>query len=659
MTSVRGASGGRPTGRVSDPEQALVPAPSAVEVQARLTEAEETLRAIRNGEVDALVVQDASPAAQVFTLSSADRPYRMFVENMRDGAATVSESGIILYANRRLADLLMYRLPHVMGSQITSFIASDDHAALKAISGRAQAGGTIEAELVARDGARIPVRINSSTLDVDSHELLCLTFADLTEQRAQGREIDRLGHAQAERMRELELAQEALTLQATHDALTGLPNRKLIIDRLTQGLALAKRLQTSIGLIFVDLDNFKAINDTGGHAAGDAVLREVADRLVTAVRPMDSVSRLGGDEFVVVLPGLESPAQAIAVGRRIAASVDVPIMLSHRTMTVSASIGISVANPAIAESGVDPDTLLRQADSAMYHAKSLGGARTQLFNIGTPSVVAADRDKWIARIRRALDEDRFVLHGQPIVDLATGRVVQHELLLRMRGDSDDLILPLSFLPVAEKSGLIAEIDQWVITQATKIAAQGRPVGVNLSASCAGDPRMLDLIEAELSHHATDPGNIVFEITETAVMQNMDRATRFVEQLVSLGCNFALDDFGTGFASFTYLKMLPVRYLKIDVDFVRDVARSKRDMFVVRAIVALAGDFGQQTIAEGVEDEATATVLRDLGVTYAQGFLYGRPRPLIGGTPSSLSDAAPPGTPPDDSARGATSSTTGP
>jgi diguanylate cyclase (GGDEF)-like protein/PAS domain S-box-containing protein len=659
MTSVRGASGGRPTGRVSDLEQALVPAPSAVEVQARLTEAEETLRAIRNGEVDALVVQDASPAAQVFTLSSADRPYRMFVENMRDGAATVSESGIILYANRRLADLLMYRLPHVMGSQITSFIASDDHAALNAISGRAQAGGTIEAELVARDGARIPVRINSSTLDVDSHELLCLTFADLTEQRAQGREIDRLGHAQAERMRELELAQQALTLQATHDALTGLPNRKLIIDRLTQGLALAKRLQTSIGLIFVDLDNFKAINDTGGHAAGDAVLREVADRLVTAVRPMDSVSRLGGDEFVVVLPGLESPAQAIAVGRRIAASVDVPIMLSHRTMTVSASIGISVANPAIAESGVDPDTLLRQADSAMYHAKSLGGARTQLFNIGTPSVVAADRDKWIARIRRALDEDRFVLHGQPIVDLATGRVVQHELLLRMRGDSDDLILPLSFLPVAEKSGLIAEIDQWVITQATKIAAQGRPVGVNLSASCAGDPRMLDLIEAELSHHATDPGNIVFEITETAVMQNMDRATRFVEQLVSLGCNFALDDFGTGFASFTYLKMLPVRYLKIDVDFVRDVARSKRDMFVVRAIVALAGDFGQQTIAEGVEDEATATVLRDLGVTYAQGFLYGRPRPLIGGTPSSLSDAAPPGTPPDDSARGATSSTTGP
>jgi diguanylate cyclase (GGDEF)-like protein len=432
-------------------------------------------------------------------------------------------------------------------------------------------------------------------------------------------------------MRELELAQEALILQATHDALTGLPNRHLIIDRLSQALALATRLSTSIGLIFVDLDSFKEINDTGGHGAGDAVLRAVADRLVTAVRPMDSVSRIGGDEFVVVLPALESPAQAVAIGRRIAASIDAPIMLSHRTMNVSASIGISVADPGSDDVEADPDSLLRQADSAMYHAKSLGGARTELFDItATPSVVAADRDKWIARIRRALDEGRFVLHGQPIVDLATGRIVQHELLLRMRGKSDDLIMPVAFLPAAENSGLIAEIDQWVIAQAAKIAAQGRPVGVNLSASSAGDPRMLDLIERELRRHATTPGNVVFETTETGVMQNMDRPTRFVQHLVSLGCNFALDDFGTGFASFTYLKLLPVRYLKIDIDFVRDVARSKRDMFVVRAIVALAGDFGQQTIAEGVEDEATAAVLRDLGVTYAQGYLYGRPRPLING-----------------------------
>jgi EAL domain-containing protein (putative c-di-GMP-specific phosphodiesterase class I) len=236
---------------------------------------------------------------------------------------------------------------------------------------------------------------------------------------------------------------------------------------------------------------------------------------------------------------------------------------------------------------------------------------------------------WIGRIRQALDRGHLVLYGQPIVELATGEVIQQELLLRMRNNAGRLIPPLAFLPTAERCGLIYEIDQWVIKQAVRAAARGDVVGINLSASSAGDPRALELIEREIRDHHTDPSKLVFEITETAVMENLDRAALFAERLVALGCGLALDDFGTGFASFTYLKRLPVQYLKIDIDFVRDVAHSTRDMFVVRAIVALAGDFGQQTVAEGVEDEATAAVLRDLGVTYAQGYLYGRPRPLNG------------------------------
>jgi diguanylate cyclase (GGDEF)-like protein len=612
------------------------------EIQARLTEAEETLRAIRNGEVDALVVRDASPAAQVFTLSSADRPYRIFVENMRDGAATVSDSGIVLYANRRLGDLLSRPLPQIIGSPVSSFIASDGLAALRAISGPAGAsGGTIEAELGVGE-KRIPVRVNASTLDVDGHELICLTFADLTEQNAQKREIARLGRVQADRMRELELAQAALTEQATHDALTGLPNRSLLIDRLAQALALARRMDMSTGLIFVDLDHFKEINDTGGHAAGDAVLRQVSERLLSAVRPMDSVSRLGGDEFVVLLPALESPEDAVAVAKRIATALDVPLTLSHGAVTVTASVGISLSHPTNSEEDLDPDRLLRQADTAMYHAKSLGGSRTELFDAAnTPTVLQADRDMWIARIRQALDEDGLVLHGQPIVELATGKTVQQELLLRMRDPGGNLFPPLAFLPVAEQCGLIYEIDQWVIKQAIRTAPRGEPVSINLSASSVGDPRLFDLIERELRDQGTDPSRVVFEITETAVMQNMDRATMFAERLVTLGCKLALDDFGTGFASFTYLKRLPVQYLKIDIDFVRDVARSQRDMFVVRAIVALAGDFGQQTIAEGVEDQATADVLRDLGVTFAQGYLYGRPGQLLDDSDHPRSAAAKP------------------
>jgi diguanylate cyclase (GGDEF)-like protein/PAS domain S-box-containing protein len=622
----------RPAARLTRVKRAAevgAPAVAGPDVQARLSEAEETLRAIRNGEVDALVVRDASPAAQVFTLTSADRPYRLFVENMRDGAATVSEAGTILYANRRLGELISRPLRNLIGSPVSSLFARGDDRALDAVSTADR--GAIEVEMITGAGEKVPVRVNASRLDVNSENVLCITFADLTDQNAQKLEIARLSQLQAERMRELEVAQAALTEQATHDSLTGLPNRNLLIDRLTQALALAERSGGQTGLIFVDLDHFKEINDTAGHAAGDAVLREVAQRLLSAVRPMDSVSRLGGDEFVVLLPALENPDDAVEVAARIERTIDPPIGLDHGDVAVTASIGVSICDPG-ALGHLTPEGLLRHADTAMYHAKSLGGSRTEFFDLAsTPTVHAADREMWIGRIRRALAEGEFVLHAQPIVELATGTVVQHELLLRMRDGPNRLIPPSAFLPTAERCGLIAEIDQWVITAATRIAAQGAAVAVNLSAASAGDPRVVDLIERELRSQATEPANLMLEITETAVMQDMDRATRFAERLVALGCRFALDDFGTGFASFTYLKRLPVQYLKIDIDFVRDVAHSQRDMFVVRAIVALANDFGQQTIAEGVETQATADVLCDLGVTYAQGYLFGRPDVFSVGT----------------------------
>jgi diguanylate cyclase (GGDEF)-like protein/PAS domain S-box-containing protein len=615
------------------PPPVLVPTSDLADVQARLDEAEETLRAIRHGEVDALVVQNETPAAQVFTLSSADRPYRRFVESMRDGAATVSESGIVLYANRRLAGLLALPLRQLIGSPITSFVAATDRVALRGISGRH--GGTIEVRLIDSNQREIPVRISTSKLDVDAHDLLCITITDLTEQNAQKLEIDRLGQAQAERMRELELAKTTLTeqaaqltVQATHDSLTGLPNRHLLIDRLSQSLALAQRSKSSTGLIFVDLDHFKQINDTLGHDAGDSVLRQISERLLGSVRPMDSVSRLGGDEFVVLLPQLGSPKDVIAVASRIAAHIEAPLELPDGPIAVTASIGIARSDQTPLAQHRNPDQLLQQADTAMYHAKSLGGSQFQVFDAKrTPSILLADRTFWVSRIHEALEEDRFVLHAQPIIELATGAVVQQELLLRLRDRDGSLVPPLAFLPTAERCGLIGEIDQWVIKQGAELAARGRLTAVNLSAASAGNPVVLELIEHELDRHGTDPGNLVFEITETAVMQNIDRGRRFAEHLVALGCQIALDDFGTGFASFIYLKRLPVRYLKIDIEFVRGLVHSRQDRSVVSAIVSLADGFGQHTIAEGVEDEETADLLRDLGVTYAQGYLFGRPAPI--------------------------------
>ena len=289
------------------------------DLEARLVEAEETLRAIRAGEVDALVVHDASPDAQVFTLSSADRPYRMFVENMRDGAATLSESGVVLYANQALAELAARPLARLIGAPIKTLFAHGTIGALQTIGGLP--GGTAEIDLISDSGERVPVRISTSTLDVGTRPVLCVTFADLRQQNAHKAEINRM---QIERVTELERTQDALTQQATHDSLTGLANRGLLMDRIVQALAVAARSQQAIGLIFVDVDGFKEINDTRGHAAGDSVLRQIAERLQSVVRPMDSVARLGGDEFVVLLPALARRGDAAAVAARIASAVSFP-----------------------------------------------------------------------------------------------------------------------------------------------------------------------------------------------------------------------------------------------------------------------------------------------------------------------------------------------
>jgi diguanylate cyclase (GGDEF)-like protein/PAS domain S-box-containing protein len=605
------------------------PAPSSPleasepDLRARLSRAEETLRAIRCGEVDALVVRDASSDAQVFTLSSADRPYRLFVDNMRDGAATVSQAGIILYANLSLAELAGRPLVELIGSPVGELLAEGGVAALQQISG--PSGGTIEVEIVTESSQTVPVWINAWSLDVGDHVVLSLTFADLTQRNAHRHEIQRL---QTERLRELESGQHALAHQATHDTLTGLANRALLVDRTAQALALANRSRQSVGLIFVDLDEFKAINDTRGHASGDVVLREIASRLLAAVRPMDSVCRLGGDEFIVLLPGLTSSQDAAHVADRISAGIEAPIDLGHSSVLLTASIGLALATAPVSDGELAVDGLIQRADAAMYHSKSLGGARVNVFEPGvTPTVFEADRETWVGRIRDALDNDRFVLHAQPIVDLASGATIQHELLLRLRDHDDQLIAPLAFLPTAERCGLVGAIDQWVIKRAVRLACSGQSVAINLSAASAADPVVLSVIEHEIQRHGVDPAAIMFEITETAVMQNLERGQRFAEHMVALGCSFALDDFGTGFASFTYLKRLPIQYLKIDLEFVREASSSQRDRAVVSAIVELADGFGLQTIAEGVEDAQTAQVLRELGVTFAQGYLFGRPMPI--------------------------------
>ena len=287
------------------------------EALVRMTEAEDTLRAIAAGEVDAFVISDGATGPRVFSLSTADRPYRIFVENMRDGAATLAASGLILYANRRLAELLARPQESIVGAPLSTFLPADAAIGLETLRGPGGLGATLEFDLINADGVAVPVLVGTSPLEVDGERLTCLTFTDLSAQKFQDREIARLGQAQAERMADLEDAQAALTQQATHDSLTGLPNRALLVDRIDQVLFRLKRSGRRCAVLFVDLDGFKLINDTHGHAVGDTVLRTVADKLVGVLRPMDTVARIGGDEFVVLAPDVDSHPHAFDMGTRL------------------------------------------------------------------------------------------------------------------------------------------------------------------------------------------------------------------------------------------------------------------------------------------------------------------------------------------------------
>jgi diguanylate cyclase (GGDEF)-like protein len=594
---------------------------------ARMTEAEDTLRAIAAGEVDAFVISDETLGRRVFTLSTADRPYRMFVENMRDGAATLSSSGLTLYANRRLAELLSYPREAIVGCPLETFLAGDPAAALKAIRGPDGLGTTVEVELLDAEGNRVPVQVGSSPLLVDGDQLLCLTFTDLSAHRAKDREIARLGRAQSDRLAELQQAQDALTTQATHDALTGLPNRALLVERIDHAIARCRRAGGFLAVLFVDLDRFKQINDTHGHAAGDITLRRVAHKLVSVLRPSDTVARIGGDEFVVLAPDIDNELHAVDIGTRLVAELGRRVEGVDDEERVAASVGISVS----AGGRGSAESLLDEADTAMYEAKSLGGRRVAVYDAALGRQV---RQRSIARrvLQSALQEHRIVAHYQPIIDLGSGRIAGFEALARIEQRDGSITPPSAFIPAAEESGLVVPLGSRVLRVALEQAARW-PAGqnadrlnlaVNLSSRQFESGDLPALIKQELARAKLGPGCLHLELTETAVM---DLHIDLLDQLVciaGLGVQIGLDDFGTGYASLTHLRRLPLTFVKVDRSFVEGLGVDDEDERIVAAVIDLAANLGLRSIAEGVETTDQLRRLRELGCDEAQGYLFARP-----------------------------------
>jgi diguanylate cyclase (GGDEF)-like protein len=592
-----------------------------------MAEAEDTLRAIAAGEVDAFVVSDERARRRVFTLSTADRPYRIFVENMRDGAATLSSDGLILYANQRLAELLGRPRASIVGSPLAAFVATNASFELDEIRGPTALGAAVEFDLINSRGISVPVLVGISPVDLDGESQSCLTFTDLSGQKAQDREISRLGEAQAERMADLQAAQEALTLQATHDSLTGLPNRNLLVDRIAVALAEAKRSRRCTALLFVDLDHFKQINDTQGHAAGDKVLRRVAEQLSAVVRPHDTVARLGGDEFVVLAANVESHGYAIDIGNRLVNELSRnPGEADH----VGASIGISVS---VGGRGT-AEVLLNEADKAMYQAKSLGRGRVEVFDAALGRQVL-QRSTAQRMLQSALDEHRVIVYYQPVIDFSTGRIVGFEALARIEENDGSILPPVDFISVAEDSGLVVPLGTQVLEMACEEARHWEPTGstdppltiaVNLSARQFEPGDLTQVVESMLEHTGLQPESLHLELTETAIIDLRPDILSQLELIRDLGVQIGLDDFGTGYASLTHLRRLPLSFVKIDQTFVQGIGEDRSDERIVSAVVDLAANLGLRSIAEGVETIDQLRRLRELGCDQGQGYLFARPLP---------------------------------
>ncbi len=437
------------------------------------------------------------------------------------------------------------------------------------------------------------------------------------------RHVEDLEHVIAARTQGLEAANHQLQLLATHDVLTGLPNRVILHDRLEQAIAHAMREQQEFAVLLLDLDRFKVINDSMGHRAGDELLKEVAHRLKGVVRSTDALVRLGGDEFVIVLASGQTREQAAAIATRAIEALKPPIRLQEVDVRSSASVGIAF----YPGDGVTVEMLLAHADAAMYSAKQTAHGTFQCFATST-STFTRDRIKFESELHAALAAGQFELHYQPKVDTASGRVHSAEALIRWRHPERGLLLPADFILIAEECGLLDSIGEWVLREACRQAKLWRQhtdrplrVAVNLSPSQFRLGGLLEMIRSALKAADLEPRFLEVELTETAVMSNAEESIQILESLSRLGVVVSVDDFGTGYSSMSYLRRFPIDKLKIDRTFVKEMTSRPEDASIVRAMISLAHSLNLKVVAEGVETADQLALLQQLGCDQYQGFHF--------------------------------------
>ena len=464
-----------------------------------------------------------------------------------------------------------------------------------------------DAVLLRRDGSTAVVEHSVTTLrDLQGNATgTVLVLHDVTEARAMALRMAHLAH---------------------HDQLTGLPNRILLHDRTRQAIAHAHRHTGQVGLLYIDLDGFKHVNDSLGHSVGDKLLRAVSQRLVATVRSSDTVCRQGGDEFVILLPEIDRRASAGQIAEKLVQVCGAVYHIDGQEMHISLSVGVAI----YPEDGGDVDSLMRNADAAMYHAKESGRNNFQFF---APEMLARARERVSLQssLHGALSRKEFRLYYQPKVNLKSGNIIGAEALLRWQRPGRGMAMPNQFIPVAEDSGLILSIGEWVLREACRqnrvwqdAGLQPIPVSVNISHAQFRQKSFLDTVLRTLDETGLDPRFLEIELTESAVMRDVEHTGNVLRALKDLGVQVAIDDFGTGYSSLSYLKRLPIDTLKIDQSFIHDVATDPDDAAIVTAVIVMARSLRHKVIAEGVETREQAAFLQRQLCDEMQGFYFSQP-----------------------------------
>ena len=704
--------------------------------------AQETLQAIRSGEIDALVVS-SDRGEHVFTLQGVDYVYQRFVEQMGEGAVTVSLEGFILYSNQKFAKLLGCSLEKVIGSPFKDFVFYQDLPKFEAFLQQSlkQTGISEELSLTNSDGHQIPIHLSLSQLNISNIVIHCIIITDMTEYKRKeealleseerfrksfidspfpmiiyaedgemleinqtwtelsGYSIDdiptitnwlefafaenqdiifflmqrlyqvdrkvnqgeftirtRWGESRIWELHNVGLsrlvddrrtfimiaidvtdrnrAEELLRRHALYDALTGLPNRILLTDRIEQALKHLKRDKNYLfAVLFVDLDRFKLINDTLGHEIGDQVLIEISKKLNHCIRSGDTVARLGGDEFILLLQDINSKEEAIKIAERIINSFNLPILIEGKQCLSTASIGIAFSSRKIVHSA----EILSNADIAMYDAKHCGKACYRIFDpdLHYPTTQKLELEKLELEVAlsEALKHQQFILYYQPIFSLITCNLVGFEALVRWQHPQNGLILPGKFIPIAEETGLIIPLSKWILGEACRQMkawqehfhdAASLRMSINVSGRQLWESNCVEIIDEVLSNTGLSGNNLKLEITESLLMENKDSFGYFLTQMKQRGIELSIDDFGTGYSSLSYLHKLPFDTVKIDRSFINNISAEKNSVNIVQAIITLAHQLNINVIAEGIETEQQCKILQELGCEFGQGYFFARP-----------------------------------